>query len=282
MVGSQALIAFKNNDGLMTVKTYNLVSYKSINQTELIYDVSDEEAEYESGEMRIFATIKLPEKPQVLNQVWQVGGRVVDGKPAIHDFQPENLNSKATLDLIEGQSDASSGGNSRIRNRNVSVKFSILSFLFLSKLIRFIRLNSELGSGNLRFKGYILVENFQESEKRKKLRFRFLWGRFLLSLIWEQTLIFAADSRSTGRCKLGNYASHWNNVSKIPENIQALPSSMVLPACFMPGFRLRHRSRRLGDRPETRGPIEWDPIQYSPLHWHHPFLCSHPTGLIHF
>lgn len=119
MVGSQALIAFKEDSGSMTVKTYNLVSYKLINQTEIAYDVSDMEAEYESGEMRIFATLALPENTQALNQVWQVGSRVVDGKPSIHGFQPDNLNSKGKLDLIKGQSDTSSGGNSRLRNKNI-------------------------------------------------------------------------------------------------------------------------------------------------------------------
>ena len=131
MEGSQALIAFKNEDGSMTVKTYNLESYKSIKQTELIYDVSDKEAEYEGGEMRIFATISLPKNTQMLNQVWQVGSSVANGMPSIHAFQTGNLNSKGKLDLIKGQSDTSSGGNSRLRNRNVSTKFSILLFFFL-------------------------------------------------------------------------------------------------------------------------------------------------------
>lgn len=141
MVGTQALIAFKKDDGSMTVKTFDLVSYQLINQTKIAYDVSHMEAEYEGGEMRMFATIELPEKTQTLNQVWQVGSAVADGKPSIHAFQPDNLNSKGKLDLIMGQSSTQSGGNSRLRNRNVSMNSSFtISFCF-------DRRNSELGWG---------------------------------------------------------------------------------------------------------------------------------------
>lgn len=172
MVGSQALIAFKEVSGSMTVKTYNLVSYKLINQTEIAYDVSDMEAEYESGEMRIFATLALPENTQALNQVWQVGSRVVDGKPSIHGFQPDNLNSKGKLDLIKGQSDTSSGGNSRLRNKNVSINSNpVIHFsLILLHTNEFSTgvwgLKSSSALLDLRFKGYIQVEIERNKKKR--------------------------------------------------------------------------------------------------------------------
>ncbi|KAK9288962.1 hypothetical protein L1049_017433 [Liquidambar formosana] len=56
MVGAQALIAFQKGDGSMTVKTFDLVSYKLINQTKIAFDVSSVEGEHEDGVMRIFVT----------------------------------------------------------------------------------------------------------------------------------------------------------------------------------------------------------------------------------
>ena len=46
---------------------------------------------------------------------------------SINGFQIENLNSKGTLDLIKGPE----GGNSRLKNGNVSTKSSIMLFIFL-------------------------------------------------------------------------------------------------------------------------------------------------------
>ncbi|KAL6978876.1 hypothetical protein U1Q18_020544 [Sarracenia purpurea var. burkii] len=105
MVGSQALIAFKDSTGTMTVSTYNLVSYGSIVPSDLSFAVTDLAADYSDGMMRIFATVTLPEKTTTtVNQVWQVGPSVTNGIPSRHDIQPANLNSKGTLDLLSGQS----------------------------------------------------------------------------------------------------------------------------------------------------------------------------------
>ncbi|KAA8527876.1 hypothetical protein F0562_035255 [Nyssa sinensis] len=120
MVGAQALIAFRQSDGSMTVETFKLNSYKSVEQTKIAYKVSNLEAEYENGLMMIFATVMLPEKMVELNQVWQVGSSVMNGTmPAMHAFQTENLNSKGRLDLLKGQSSTNNGGNSGLRNRNI-------------------------------------------------------------------------------------------------------------------------------------------------------------------
>ncbi|KAL8106559.1 cytochrome b561 and DOMON domain-containing protein At3g25290 [Apium graveolens] len=107
MIGTQALIAYKKSDGKMTVKTYNLVSYRQIVQSKLSFDVSDMSAEYSDGVMRIFAKFELPENMTVINQVWQVGAVVNNEIPAKHAFDPVNLNAKAELKL-----DKSAGKNS--------------------------------------------------------------------------------------------------------------------------------------------------------------------------
>ena len=122
MVGAQALIAFKNKSA-MTVKTYNIKSYSSIVPEKLSFEVWDMRAEESDGLMSIFAKVKVPEKTDTLNHVWQVGPSVSDGIPAKHEFQPANLNSKGTLSLNGGQSSSSGGVDSRTKKKNVSIIF---------------------------------------------------------------------------------------------------------------------------------------------------------------
>ncbi|GMP90244.1 hypothetical protein CsSME_00041456 [Camellia sinensis var. sinensis] len=120
MIGAQALIAFKDSNGSMIVNTYNISSYKSIVQEKLSFDVMDMSAEYSDGTIRIFATVALPDTAATaVNQVWQVGPSVTNGFPDKHEFQPANLNSKGTLGLLKGQSNVVSGGDSRIKKKNI-------------------------------------------------------------------------------------------------------------------------------------------------------------------
>ncbi|XAR60908.1 hypothetical protein NMG60_11034451 [Bertholletia excelsa] len=123
MEGAQALIAFKDSTGAMTVNTYSLNSYKSIVQGNLSFEVPEKSAEYADGMMRIFATVKLPSKTgTTLNQVWQVGPSLTNGFPAVHEMQTANLNSKGTLDLENGQSNAPTGVTRGLR-RKISMEF---------------------------------------------------------------------------------------------------------------------------------------------------------------
>ncbi|KAK3004668.1 hypothetical protein RJ639_018285 [Escallonia herrerae] len=142
MAGAQSLIAFKDSNGSMTVKTYNISSYTSIVQSKILYDVLDSSAENSGGLMKIFATLALPKNMAELNQVWQVGSSVTKGMPDKHAFQPANLMAKGKLELTKAQvngtiapapspsataptSPAPSGGNSgaglRFRNGNVGL-----------------------------------------------------------------------------------------------------------------------------------------------------------------
>ncbi|CAN4093759.1 unnamed protein product [Withania somnifera] len=142
MVGTQSLIAFKNPKGSMVVKTYNLTSYKSITESKLLYNILNSKAESSDGVMRIFATLQLPENTTTVKQVWQVGPAVKDGMPVVHKFDPDNLKSKATLDLTtsaagegnknantssvsSGQSGNETGGSSRTENTGFAFFFFI-------------------------------------------------------------------------------------------------------------------------------------------------------------
>ncbi|KAJ4965830.1 hypothetical protein NE237_017679 [Protea cynaroides] len=124
MMGSQALIAYKVDDK-MTVKTFN-VSSDDIAPSKIAYQVSDMEAEYSDGTMKIFATIALPANLTTINQVWQVGSTVVDGIPAKHATLPDNLKSMGTLDLSVKEKSTSGG-----KRNGIPIFLIIASFLFL-------------------------------------------------------------------------------------------------------------------------------------------------------
>ncbi|KAI9071259.1 hypothetical protein K1719_009044 [Acacia pycnantha] len=133
MVGAQALIAFKNS-GAMTVKTYNISSYKSIVPGKLSFDVWDTRAEESGGLMMIFAKIKVPENKDSLNQVWQAGPSVTNGMPDQHDFATANMNSKGTLSLSGGQITSSGGVDSTTKKKNIHGVLNAVSWGILFPL----------------------------------------------------------------------------------------------------------------------------------------------------
>lgn len=117
----------------MVVKTYDISSYSSIMESsKLWFDVKETAAEFSGGMMRLFATLVLPEKGKTtLNHVWQVGPSVTDGFPAKHGFQPANLNSKGTFDLLSGESKSSASGDSRVTRKNIHGILNAISWGFL-------------------------------------------------------------------------------------------------------------------------------------------------------
>ncbi|KAL5562192.1 hypothetical protein UlMin_031939 [Ulmus minor] len=120
MAGAQSLIAFKDSKGSAVVKTYAIASYSSVVESKLSLDVWDTSAEFSDGVMRIFAKMKVPEKVESVNHIWQVGASVTDGHPNKHEFQPANLNAKGTLSLTGGQtSTTTTSGDSRTKKRNI-------------------------------------------------------------------------------------------------------------------------------------------------------------------
>ncbi|CAL5354084.1 unnamed protein product [Camellia sinensis] len=95
MAGCQAFIAFKDSNSAMTVKTFNISSYRFIVPSNLFFDVTAISIDSSGGMMRIFAMLTLSNKTSTTpNQVRQVKPAVTDGFPNKHDFQPTNLNSK--------------------------------------------------------------------------------------------------------------------------------------------------------------------------------------------
>ncbi|KAL6967954.1 hypothetical protein U1Q18_033757, partial [Sarracenia purpurea var. burkii] len=152
MIGTQALIAFKQSNGSMKVDTYNISSPQSVVPSKISFAVSDMSAEDSGGLIKIFATLALPENTTSVNQVWQVGGSVTNGLPDKHAFDPANMKATGTLDLVqttasgdetaptaspvpgpnptaEAPSAPHNGGDSRIGNRNAGF---FMTSLFLA------------------------------------------------------------------------------------------------------------------------------------------------------
>ncbi|KAL8496213.1 hypothetical protein ACS0TY_020070 [Phlomoides rotata] len=129
MVGSQALIAFRDSGGKMTVKTYNVTSYNPITESKVWYDVKESSAEFSGGVISLFATVVLPVKGKTtLNHVWQVGQSVTSGVPDKHEFQSGNLNSKGSFDLLRGESTVVTGADSRTKKRNIHGILNVVSW----------------------------------------------------------------------------------------------------------------------------------------------------------
>nr|XP_023881826.1 chitin elicitor receptor kinase 1-like isoform X2 [Quercus suber] len=111
MPGSQALLAFKPNGSIPTVKTYDISSYNfSSSGTKLSYDVSDLSSWFSDSTIMIFATWRLPEKTEKVNHVWQVGP-VSQGVPGPHLLKRDNHLSSGVLQLLPSSGSTSTDQN---------------------------------------------------------------------------------------------------------------------------------------------------------------------------
>ncbi|KAL5574936.1 hypothetical protein UlMin_016635 [Ulmus minor] len=117
MPGAQSLVAYPQSGSAPKVYTSPIQDYRTqLAEGDLQYNVSNLTATYENSEMIIFATWSLPTNMTSINQVWQEGP-VSGGSPQVHATGNANINSKASLDLLSGQSATSSGGD-RQKKRN--------------------------------------------------------------------------------------------------------------------------------------------------------------------
>lgn len=118
MAGSQALVAYQQNDGTMRAYTSPISSYQtSLQEGKLSFDVPDLSATLANNELIMFATIELSNTSTTVNQVWQ-DGPLSGNAPQIHSTSGSNVQSMGTLNLLSGES-SSTGGNGKIRKRNI-------------------------------------------------------------------------------------------------------------------------------------------------------------------
>ncbi|XP_011100617.1 cytochrome b561 and DOMON domain-containing protein At5g47530-like [Sesamum indicum] len=100
MVGSQALVAFRNDNGSMTVYPTSITSYNpSMLPGELSFQVSNISAEYKHNEMTIYAIVGPLENGTIVNHVWQAGNSVSSNIPQIHSMSSSHLQSMGKIDF---------------------------------------------------------------------------------------------------------------------------------------------------------------------------------------
>ncbi|KAL6211004.1 hypothetical protein ACLB2K_016233 [Fragaria x ananassa] len=102
MSGAQAIVAYTKEDGTPTIKTLNITSYSILTPGKLAFDFWDTSAELNNGTLTIFATVKVPEKAETVNQVWQVGPGIskTTGYLEKHEFGSQNLAAYGPLSLV--------------------------------------------------------------------------------------------------------------------------------------------------------------------------------------
>jgi phenylalanyl-tRNA synthetase beta subunit len=118
MAGAQALVAYTLYEGIPTVQTYNIASYTSAVPGTLSFDVWDISAEFSYGTLKIFATVKVPEKVEMVNHVWQVGPGInkATGVLEKHDFASANLVAHGTLSLVATRTTNTTRGDAMFKS----------------------------------------------------------------------------------------------------------------------------------------------------------------------
>ncbi|KAI9079125.1 hypothetical protein K1719_038964 [Acacia pycnantha] len=102
-------------------KTYNLSSYKSIEELlKLSFEVWDLSAVESDGLITILKSVKVPGKPDKLNQVRQVSPSVTNRRPDKHNFTLANLNTKSTLYVSTSTFVGENTTNSTDKNGGIS------------------------------------------------------------------------------------------------------------------------------------------------------------------
>lgn len=132
MVGTRALIAFRNPSGSSVVLPYYLDEAVKNLQSPLVSKKTDlhvlkSSVELSSSSARIFATIKLSFSHSTsLNHVWNRGASVQGYSPAIHGTSVEDLRSAKTIEMVSG-SVRSKTGNTIFDRQNLRVAHGILN-----------------------------------------------------------------------------------------------------------------------------------------------------------
>ncbi|KAI9085348.1 hypothetical protein K1719_032725 [Acacia pycnantha] len=123
MPGTQALVAISQSGNTPTAYTSPISSSANVEGTQLtqgnlMYTVTGLSAARVNDEVIIFATVMLPAGTTSLVHVWQEGP-LAGTTPQRHDLTSEHTDSKETLDLVSGVTQAAASGDDLRRKRNV-------------------------------------------------------------------------------------------------------------------------------------------------------------------
>ncbi|KAI3698195.1 hypothetical protein L6452_31307 [Arctium lappa] len=134
MVGSQALVAFRQSDGKMKAYTSPVTGYDTrLLEDDLSFPVTELSATYSDKEMIIYATLGLQNVSDIMkmNQVWQDGGVLGDVLMG-HVTSGDNVKSMRTLNVVSGRSGSATAGgggsSSIIKKRNIHGVLNAISW----------------------------------------------------------------------------------------------------------------------------------------------------------
>ncbi|XP_047171216.1 cytochrome b561 and DOMON domain-containing protein At5g47530-like [Vigna umbellata] len=117
MIGAQALVAISQSGGAPTVHTSSIQGYSTqLAEGTISYPHSGLTATRQNNEITIYATLTLPNNTASLVHLWN-DGSLSGSTPQSHSMS--NVQSKESLDLLSGASQAGSSGGSLRRRRNV-------------------------------------------------------------------------------------------------------------------------------------------------------------------
>lgn len=103
MVGSQALLAFRDSNGSIITYTTPISNYNpSMQPGDLSFQVSNMSAEYTNNEMIIFAVLGPFNNQTQFNHAWQAGGTVSNNIPQMHSTTGPNVQSFGEIDFLSG------------------------------------------------------------------------------------------------------------------------------------------------------------------------------------
>ena len=127
MTGAQALVAIIPSSGAPNAYTSSIQNPgTTLAEGAISYNHSGLTATHQNTEVTIYATLTLPSGTTTLVHLWN-DGPVSSGTPAMHAMTSSNTQSKESLDLLSGSSQAGSG-NSLRRRRNVHGVLNALSW----------------------------------------------------------------------------------------------------------------------------------------------------------
>jgi len=132
MTGAQALVAISQSGGTPRAYTSSIQSPATqLAEGAISYPHSGLTATRQNNEITIYATLTLPNNTATLVHLWN-DGSLSGSTPQAHSLS--NTQSKESLDLLSGATQAGSSGGSLRRRRNVSTYFSgawtFFSFFF--------------------------------------------------------------------------------------------------------------------------------------------------------
>lgn len=100
MIGPQALVAFHNSNGSMTVYPTPINSYSpSMQPGALSFQVSNISATYSDNEMSIIAVVGPLQNGTTVDHVWQAGNSITNNIPSIHATTGPNIQSMGRINF---------------------------------------------------------------------------------------------------------------------------------------------------------------------------------------